>query len=179
LWGSRIIFNFLAGKKNDEMKNLVDSLRLAFKKVKGELDDHLTTINENTSDVQELNETVLELEHKIDKLTERLDEIELLINPKFRNTNFQLSRREQEVFMALYVGKSMTLSQIAKRLGFTTDMVNMYLINMISKGVPLQKELVDDLLVFSIEPDFKDLQTRRNILNIDPRIAKQMVEREI
>ena len=178
--GSRLIFNFLAGrgKKNDELKNLIDSVRHAFRKVKGELDDHISTINENTGDIQELNETVSQIDHKLDKLTERLDELELIVNPKFRNTNFQLSKREQEVFMALYIGKSLDLKGISKMLGFTTDMVNMYLINMISKGVPIQKELVDDVLVFSIASDFKDLQARRNILNIDPRISKQMVEWE-
>lgn len=78
--------------------------------------------------------------------------------------------------MALYVGKSMTLGQIAKRLGFTNDMVNNYLINLIGKGVPIQKEIVEDLLVFSIDPDFRDMQARRNLLNIDPRVSKQVVQ---
>ncbi|MBN1793163.1 sigma-70 family RNA polymerase sigma factor [Candidatus Woesearchaeota archaeon] len=161
------------------MKGLVESIRHAFRKVKGELEDHLGAINENSSDIHEIHETVSELDHKIDKLAERLDELELCVNPKkFRSLSSKLTPREQEVFMALYVGKSMSLSQISKRLGFTADMVNLYLFNLTSKGVPLQKELLDDVLVFSIDPEFKDLQARRNVLNIDPRVSKQMVAQE-
>ncbi|MBN2142155.1 sigma-70 family RNA polymerase sigma factor [Candidatus Woesearchaeota archaeon] len=147
--------------------------------MRGELEDHLNAINETGSDLHELSETVNEIDHKIDKLTERVDEMELVVNPrKYSSFNIKLTPREQEVFMALYVSKDMSLSQISKRLGFTPDMVNLYLFNLASKGVPLQKELVDDVLVFSIDPEFKDLQTRRNVLNIDPRITKHLVARE-
>ena len=114
----------------------------------------------------------------MDRLTERLDDIELLLNPKFKDRNYSLSKHEQEVFVALYVGKRLTLNQIAKRIGFTTDMVNNYLINIIGKGVPIQKEIVEDLLVFSIDPDFRDLQARRNLLNIDPKVSQQVVQFE-
>lgn len=86
----------------------------------------------------------------------------------------KLTPREQEVFMTLYLGKSLSLSEIARHLGFTQDMVNMYIFNLISKGVPVRKELVDDVLVFSLEPEFKELQARRNVLEINPRIAKQL-----
>ena len=76
--------------------------------------------------------------------------------------------------MTLYLGKRMPPAQIAKILGFTEDMVNMYILNIISKGVPVRRELVDDVLVFSLDSEFKDLQARRNVLEIDPRIAKQL-----
>ena len=171
--------NFLARKNSEEDKILLDSVKDAFIKVKSEMDDHLLSINENTQDVQELNENLSELDHKINKLTERLDEIELLINPRFKMTNVQLSKREQEVFVGICAEKSISLASLAKRLGFTTDMVSMYIINMLGKGVPIRKELVDDLLVFSIEPEFKDMQSRRNILNLDTKVAPQTAERDV
>jgi hypothetical protein len=111
----------------------------------------------------------------MDKLTERLDDLEMRLNPaKQAKSDIKLTLREQEVFMVLYLGKIFTSSDIAKRLGFTEDMVNLYLINLITKGVPVVKEIIDDLLVFSLESEFKDLQARRNILEIDSRIAQQI-----
>lgn len=125
--------------------------------------------------MQEFGGFLSELEAKMDKLTERLDDLEMRLNPaKQANSDIKLTLREQEVFMVLYLGKIFTSAEIAKRLGFTEDMVNLYLINIITKGVPVVKELMDDLLVFSLEPEFKDLQARRNVLEIDSRVAQQI-----
>jgi DNA-binding CsgD family transcriptional regulator len=181
-WGvGVIIFNFLAKKNGHatcEEQVIVESVKLAFKRVKQELDEQLSCINENSQDVSELNELVLHLDRKIDKLTERLDNLDIVLNPKFQVGSVQLTKREQEVFLALSSSSGLTAVQVAKVLGFTPDMVNLYIINMIGKGVPIRKELAGDLLVFSIESDFKDIQLRRNILNIDSRLSRQAVERQ-
>ncbi len=154
---------------------MTDGIRKAFVKIKDELDDHLEAINQTSNDVHEFGAFLSEIEAKMDKLTERIDEIEMKLNPaKPFKSDIKLTLREQEVFMVLYMGKSFTLTEIAKRLGFTDDMVNLYLINMITKGVPVVKELHDDLLVFSLDHEFKDLQARRNVLEIDSRIAQQI-----
>jgi flagellar hook-associated protein FlgK len=143
--------------------------------VKSEMDDHREAINENTADIQELNNALSEFDKKIDKLFERLDEAEMILHPKkLQKIDISLTPREQEVFMALYLGKEMTLIEIAKRLGFTTDMVNLYIFNLVSKGVPIKKELMDDVLVFSLDAEFRELQARRNILDIDQRIMRQL-----
>jgi len=97
------------------------------------------------------------------------------MNPdRARKLDIQLTHREQEVFMTLYLNKELSLKDLARRLGFTEDMVNMYLLNILAKGVPIKRELVDDLLVFSLDSEFKDLQARRNVLEINPRIAGQL-----
>lgn len=154
---------------------LVSGIKKGFKAVKAELDDHLDSINQNTSEIQASQGVLAEVEAKIDKLSERLDELELVLNPgKLTKSDINLTPREQEVFMSLYLGKAQPPSQIAKLLGFTEDMVNMYLFNIISKGVPVRKELVDDILVFSLDSEFKDLQARRNVLEIDPHISRQV-----
>lgn len=173
-WGCSEIFNFLDGRRDEEKAQLAEGIRKAFVKIKDELDEHLETINQTSSDVQEFGGFLSELEAKIDKLTERLDEMEMNNPAKAIKPDIKLTLREQEVFMVLYLGKIFTSTEIAKRLGFTEDMVNLYLINLITKGVPVVKELMDDLLVFSLEPEFKDLQARRNVLEIDSRIAKQI-----
>jgi len=165
----------LSNKKDKELVKLAQGIRRAFKGVKSELNDHLESINQNTSEIQANQGLLAELEVKIDKLSERLDELELVLNPnKAKSLNIKLTPREQEVFMTLYLGKALSLAEIARHLGFTQDMVNMYVFNLVSKGVPVRKELVDDVLVFSLEPEFKELQARRNVLEIDPGIARQL-----
>jgi len=165
----------LSNNKNKELVKLARGIQRAFKAVKGELDDHLESINQNTSEIQASSSLLSELDAKLDKISERLDELELVLNPaKSKKLEIKLTPREQEVFMTLYLGKRMPPAQIAKILGFTEDMVNMYILNIISKGVPVRRELVDDVLVFSLDSEFKDLQARRNVLEIDPRIAKQL-----
>jgi DNA-binding NarL/FixJ family response regulator len=164
-----------SSKNNQEISLIAEGIRKAFKAVKAELNDHLDAINQSTAEIQANQGLLAELEAKVDKLSERLDELELLINPdKAKLVNVKLTPREQEVFMALYLSKGLTEAEVAKHLGFTRQMVDMYLFNLISKGVPVRKELVGDVVVFRIEPDFKDLQARRNVLEIDPRITRQL-----
>ena len=174
------IFNFLGNNKNKELVKLARGIRNAFKSVKSELDDHLESINQNTSEIQANQGLLTELDAKLDKISERLDELELVVNPdRAKKLDARLTPREQEVFMALYTGKRVSPKQAAKILGFTEDMVNMYILNITSKGVPVRREIVDDVLVFSLDPEFKDLQARRNVLEIDPRIAKQVAMHKI
>lgn len=178
--GVKSIFNLLGNTKDKESAKLVENIKKAFKAVKAELDDHLEAVNQNTDDIQEVHTILAELDAKIDKLSERIDELGCIIAPtKSKKLDVKLTPREQEVFMALYVGKGLSLIGMAKQLSFTTDMINMYLFNLISKGIPVRKELVDDVLVFSLDPEFKELQARRNVLEIDPRIAKQIVAHDI
>ncbi|KYK26035.1 hypothetical protein AYK26_01145 [Euryarchaeota archaeon SM23-78] len=132
-------------------------------------------INQNTSEIQASQCLLAEIEAKVNKLSERLDELELVLNPgKARKLDVKLSPREQEVFMTLYLGKALPVVEIAKHLGFTEDMVSMYVLNLISKGVSIHRELVNDVVVFSLDPEFRELQARRNVLEIDPRIARQV-----
>jgi hypothetical protein len=181
LGGEVNIIKFLGNKRQDSgHSKLVESIKKAFKNVKSELDEHLDTINQNTSDIQEFNNILSELDSKIDKLAERMDDFEMNMNPgKARKYDIKLTPREQEVFTILYLSKELALAQIAKQLGFTSDMVNLYIFNLVSKGISINKELIDDVLVFSLDPEFKELQARRNILEIDPRIMRQLTIHEI
>lgn len=140
----------------------------------------MDSINQNTAEIQANQGLLTELEAKLNKISERMDELELVLNPsQAKRMDIKLTPREQEVFMTLYIGKTLPPTQIAKRLGFTEDMVNMYIFNLITKGVPVRKELLNDVLVFSLDPEFKDLQARRNVLDINPRITRQMAVHKI
>ena len=48
-----------------------------FSQIKDEFEDHLTTINENTNEIQANYELVCNIDQKLNKLAERMDEMEL------------------------------------------------------------------------------------------------------
>ncbi|MFH1073164.1 MAG: hypothetical protein V1743_07090 [Nanoarchaeota archaeon] len=161
-----------------EVEKLGSQFRESLSTIKEELDEHLDTINQNTSEIQQNYEYLAEIEGKIDKLSERLDAIEMMLLPerikKTVSARIELTHREQEVFMVIYAGERVTVRQIAKRLGFTEQMVQEYVENMISKGIPLIKELHTDEHIYLLEQHFKMVQAKQNILRINEAIAKEI-----
>jgi len=169
---------FKKGKKIDE-----NSLKGAFKKVKDEFDEHLDTINQNTNEIQANYEYISELDSKIDKLAQRLDEIQMFMSSQHVEDYKpsmpvrKLTYREQEVFMVLYTNASgkLTYIDIAKRLGFNEEMVKNYVSSLGAKGVPIIKKLLGDKIFISLEEGFKNYQTKENVLDIHENLAKQFV----
>jgi len=109
-----------------EIEKINKGLQASFQKIKKELDSYLDTINQNTNEIQSNYEFLIELDKKVEALSERIDELTLMINPKqsFINQEFDLSLREQEVFLVLYaINKKFIIS--AKSLSF---FVNSYII---------------------------------------------------
>lgn len=141
------------------------------------MDGHLDSINQNTNEIQTCYEYLTELDSKIEKINSRLDSFELFLNPETNYPeNIKLSLREQEVFMILYaVEEPSTAIDISRRLGFTVEMVERYVNNIIKKGVPILKNFTNGQVFFSLDLKFKDVQARKNILNIDEGISHQLL----
>ena len=66
-------------QKNDvsrrENTKKEDKLKATFTKIKEEFEDHLDSINENTNEIHSNYEYLCELDSKIEKLNEKLEEI--------------------------------------------------------------------------------------------------------
>lgn len=179
------MIDFLKGIFSQNGINSVNKrLNTAFKKIKNEFDEHLDTINQNTNEIQANYEFLYELDSKIDKLSQRLDEMQMLNS----NQNFssktslteplgKLTKREQEVFMILYTNenKDLTYSDIARRLGFKDEMVRNYISGLSSKGVPILKKFVSNKIFLYLDSGFKDIQARENVLEINENLAKHFV----
>lgn len=162
----------------DSIKKLKDELKFAFGNIKKEFDEHLETINQNTNEIQALYDYVSEVEHKMDKISERLDELQMMINPEMDYEKFkiELTHREQEVFVLLYTKQEfVTSKEISRKLGFSDEMVNRYIYNLISKGIPINKQFLNEELYVSLDEKFKELQARRNVLKISETISKQLL----
>ncbi len=153
-------------------------LKLSFKKIKEELDSYLDTINQNTNEIQSNYEFLVDLDRKLESLSERVDELTMIINPEELSLSydFDLTLREQEVFLVLYaIDKKMSAAAIAKRLGLTTEKINTYIYNLINKKVPIRKEYHNNKLFFYLDEKFKTLQARQNMIKIDASVSKQLL----
>ncbi len=166
------------GIKNEakKLKDIQNGVRAGFKEIKFELEDHLESINKSTHEIQQLYDFMNELDAKVDKINERIDELQLAINPEVESKHeIKLTNREQEVFMVLYAEEKTTQKGIAKKLGFTEEMVNKYIYNLISKGIPVLREYEENMTSFSLDLKFKDMQAKKNILNINETISREIL----
>ncbi len=152
----------------------------AFSQIKDEFEDHLTAINENTNEIQANYELVCNIDQKLNKLAERMDKLELFlqkqgmeVEEKEQFKPIRLSKREQEIFLVLYtqeeVKGSVTYLDIARRVSLPEDIVASYVSNMLQKGVPIVKKYISNEAHLSLNPQFKSLQAKENVLQIEQR----------
>ena len=162
------------GKKGDDRATLRDfdaSVRSAFKAVKEEMDDHLTSINESTDELQTLGTHLNYLDVKFEKLNEKLDEMRLLLSKVVSQSDgFSLSDSEKSVFTILYAVEQTPLSyaDVAVRTGLTELAVKAHIFSMINKGIPILERTIDGQSFFRLDKKFKELQAKDNVLKIDP-----------
>ena len=158
-------------------RSIQNSIKIAFTKVKEELEDHLSAINENTNEIQSNYEYTCELESKIEKLTERVEQLQLTVygqiqaqNQKISEKMSNLSNDEKNVFKAIYSleeeNGSVTFEDIASESQFTSEEVSKIISSLMEKEVPISKKIIDNKPYLKIDKDFKRLQAKENVLNI-------------
>ena len=166
---------------------LGDSLGLArlhrafrgeFAKIKHDFEEHLQAINENTNEISANYEYICEIESKLERLSARVDQMQMYLESGSSNftekrSDFdvkRLNRREQEVFLVIYTLEeelgSVTYGDIAKRLGISEQLAGSYVTSMIEKGVPIIKRYINSKPHMKLDPEFKTLQAKENILQL-------------
>jgi hypothetical protein len=157
------------------------AIKMLLDEVKEELDEHPNAINENTNEISSNYEYSCELEYKLNKLSERIDQIQIFLEqnlgfktekqPKFQPK--QLSNNEQDVFLVLYTLEekkgAVSYGDIAKRTGLSEELVASYILRMIEKNVPIIKRYVNNQPFLRLDPQFKRLQARENILGLNQK----------
>lgn|SRR3989338_4616860 len=166
-------------------EELRDQIKKAFSKLKVELNDYRDAINENTNEIQANYEYLCRVDSKLEKLTERIDELTLFMNQLAQKSGLtekqqktyaveKLTRKEQEVFMVLYAKENnvpMTDQDIARRIALSVDLVSLYVSNLIIKGVPVIKQMIDGTQQYILDQEFKIYQAKNNIIGISEEIA--------
>jgi hypothetical protein len=171
-------------KETDSLKRIELGLKASFSKVREEFSEHLLAINENTNEIQANYECLCELESKIDKLAERIDEICMFIkHPSARiSKSYEitpLTKSEQEVFQALYTfvneKGNASYKELGRRCCIPETLVQTYVTNLVLKGVPIQKKYLNTDVLIWIEPDFLELQAKQNMLGISEVVSAKVM----
>ncbi|MBU1205201.1 MAG: hypothetical protein KJ968_03345 [Nanoarchaeota archaeon] len=188
-----IKFSLFNGKKSNGSKELLTinkKLKNAFNTIKEEFEEHLGSINENTSEIQANYEYLCNIDSKIDKLNEKIDDLQLFINrlavkdykkhnEKQVYNHILLTTKEKEVFLALYTMAEekgpITYKAISRRIGLTEFMVRDYVTNLIEKGIPIIKKYVNQEVYLDIDQKFRHMQAKENLVEINESMAKRFV----
>ncbi|MBW2980738.1 hypothetical protein KY360_04960 [Candidatus Woesearchaeota archaeon] len=162
------------------------NLTAAFNQVKEEFDEHLAAINGNTNEIQSNYSYLCELDSKIEKLKERMDQIQIFLQKSQgfmaeENKKFEVSRltkNEKEVFLVLYTldesKGNVSYKDLARNIGLTEELVCSYINNMVAKGVPITKRYINNKPYLKLNQDFKRLQTKENILKIEQTTIRNL-----
>ena len=132
------------------------------------MEDHLSAINENTEEIAVLFDYLRELDAKFDRLNQRLDTLQLgLGKPLEKPFIASLNQEEKKIFLLLYTEPlPQTSGEIASKAGIEMGVIAEKISSLISKGVPLQRSFADNLFFFSLDPQFKEMQARENLVNL-------------
>src|SRR3989344_962029 len=139
-----------------------------FNFIRKQLEDHLFAINENTSEIQALLDYLREVEVKVEKVSQRRDLLQLQdTRHNCKPAVEPLTQIEKKIFFTLYTEENpLTFPEIAEKSGLVPSLIPDYISSIVHKGVPLQRSSFNSRLFFKLEPKFKELQAKENIINL-------------
>ncbi|HII16837.1 TPA: hypothetical protein HA361_02900 [Candidatus Woesearchaeota archaeon] len=154
-----------------------DQIKTAFSQIRGEFEDHLVAINENTNEIQTIHHYLSELDAKMNRLAERMDQMQLFLQAekgydreKMPEYDIRpLSKREQDIFLVLYTLEErghVTYKSLARATGLSEDIIANYVGGMVEKGVPILKRYHSGIPHLALEQNFKRRQAKENILKL-------------
>ena len=136
--------------------------------IKQVLDEHLSAINGNTGEIQVLFDYLQQMEQKVDRILQRMDQLQLSQGLSLGRPQIApLTQQEKEVFLTLYTEQlPLTCEEIARKSQLMVPRVLECLATLGVKGVPLHRTYVQNQFFFSVLPQFKELQAKQNVLNL-------------
>jgi HSP90 family molecular chaperone len=170
-------------KLNKKIESVENCTRKAFNEVKKEFEEHLESINEGTNEIQSNYESILRIETRLDKVEGMLTEINQFIKQfKTQNVYFldddsdnlfnimPLTEDEKKIFKIIYEleneGIKTTYLKISDLSGISISLVREHVNSLIEKGIPIIKNYLHQQVHISLEPKFREIQIKQNIINI-------------
>jgi len=160
---------------SNRLNYIEKDVKNSFKTICEEFEDHLDAINENTEELNDHSAALGELDGKIEKLNERIDELFMMMKQLVK-PHFSLSDAEKKVFMVIYSVENtpVSYSDIARKADMTELAVKAHIYALINKGVPIIARRIDRNPYFKLEKSFKDRQAKENFIQIEEAIVKQV-----
>ena len=136
--------------------------------IKQNLSEHLSAINENTSEIQGVFDYVQEVDQKIEKVAARLDKIQIdQEGVKEQPIVTPLNETERKVFLALYTEeKSLNSFELSEKSKVPISIVRDILTVVVQKGIPVKRSFENNQTYYHIDPEFKEWQAKEGILNL-------------
>jgi len=142
--------------------------------IREQLEDYLTSINQNTEEIQANNEIIYQQGQQITKLKEMILEMGMSPFPRVKAEMVEppLTSREQEVFLLLYTSEGfISQTEIAKRLGLTLALVRQFITSLMEKGVPITRKGIGTEVLMELDSEFKEIQARENVAGINEQLT--------
>lgn len=144
-------------------------MRKEIEKIKLALDEHVSAINDNSSEIQALFDYLREIEVKLDKVAQRLDQVQLAHDDNICEKRLitPLNKVEMRIFLVLYTEEMpLTFTEIAKKSEVALPLIPEYISSLVSKGIPLHRTYVNNQLFLKLNPAFKEVQAKENVVNL-------------
>ena len=143
------------------MKKKYDVIRTA-------LEDHLKSINENSTEIQALFDYFKEFEIKVERLSQRLDQLQLNNDqPLENNSVLPLNAVEKKVFLVLYTEETpLSYPEIAQRTSQPIMLIPELISSLTNKGIPFARSFVNNQVFLKIDSRFKERQAKENLVNL-------------
>jgi len=175
------IITDLISKK--QVLQLNHSIKDSINTVKDELEDHLTAINENTNEIESNYELIAELAIKLEKIEERLEQVELILHSQDieKQKVDELNHKEKSVFLTIYKQENdyLTYADLAALHDVSEATIRRYVDTQNKKGVPIIKKAMGGIIHFKLNPQFREMQTKHNLVNVRPTVTLDMFDQKI
>ena len=139
-----------------------------FAAIRKMLEEHLAAINDNTGEIQAMFDYLQELEMKVDKLSQRLDQAQLDFGlPRLKPAVAPLNQTERKVFLILYTEEALlSYPELAQKANLSISVIPECVSSLIQKGIPFRRSFVGDQLFVGLDASFKEMQAKENLVNL-------------
>lgn len=170
-WGSgrvRVHENFYGRFIDDKLYCSVKTMKKEFNSFKRILEEHLTSINENTTEIQTLFDFLQELDMKVDRLSQRVEQAQLLQGQSIPKPAVSpLDQTERRIFLTLYTEEApLSYQELSTKSGLPLSLIPENISSLVQKGIPFQRSLFNGTLFLKLDPAFKEQQAKENIVNL-------------
>ena len=136
--------------------------------IRAALEEHVSAINDNSSEIQALFDYLHQVEVKVDKLSQRLDQVQLDDKPLEEKHHIaSLNHIEKAIFLVLYTEETpLSFEEIASKTELPVGLVPECVSSLVQKGIPLRRSYSNDQLFFTLDKQFKETQAKENVVNL-------------
>jgi hypothetical protein len=154
----------------------LNQLKCDLTKLQDDIDDHFESINGNTREIEIQNNFICEIDNRMTKLEEKMDDIHFLLKQMVNRAKLsvELSKDEQRVFLILYThDKFVKTSKICEKAFMDKEIVDDALAAIIDKGVPIERDILCGEACYRMDNEFRLRQAKDEVIQIDPEVTSQ------